>query len=112
MKRLLLVMHLLFLTIFAHATGLESDIIFIDGIQWNLLGRPVCADSVLYSNLKAVLPENRPVATSNWDGFTSYWSIKQDFLCLDSIRCENYEKGKMVSKRIPNDTTNNKSLTL
>ena len=104
MKRLLLFIQLLFLTIFAHATGQESDIIFIDGVQWNLLGRPVCADSLLYSNLKAVLPENRPIVTSNWDGFTSYWSVKQDILCLDSIRCVCYENGKMVSERIPNDT--------
>lgn len=95
----------MFVVIVLHATGQTGDIIFIDGVRWELLGRPVCSDSALYYGLKAVLPEKRPIITSNWDGFTSYWSIQQDLLYLDSIRCEHYdpETNSMLGERISSD---------
>lgn len=106
MKRLFLYVQFLILTTFANATGQESDIIFIDGAKWELLGRPVCADSTLYYNLKAVLPKERSISTANWDGFTAFWSITQDKLYLDSIRCIYYDShlNVYVGKRIPTDT--------
>ena len=106
MKRLLLCVQFLLLTTIANATGQEGDIIFIDGAKWELLGRPVCADSTLYHNLKAVLPKKRSITTANWDGFTAYWSVTQDKLCLDSIRCEYYDPRLKahVGERIPTDT--------
>ena len=91
MKRVFLCFLCLFLAIAAHATGQEGDIIYIDGTRWELLGRPVCADSLLYHDLKAALPPERSWSTANWDGFTAYWSIKQDELCLDSIQCTYYD---------------------
>lgn len=106
MKRFLLCIHFLFMVIIASATGQDSDVIFIDGSRWELLGRPICLDSVLYHELKAVLPENRHIVSSNWDGFTAYWSIQQDMLCLDSIRCEHYNPDSklVVGERIPPET--------
>ena len=106
MKKILIYFHLMFLTIAANATGQDGDIIYVDGARWELLGRPVCRDSLLYHQLKAVLPSERSCPTSNWDGFTSYWSIVQDKLCLDSIRCEHYDinSHRYVGERIPNDT--------
>ena len=106
MKRFLLSIHILFTVIIASATGQDSDVIFIDGSRWELLGRPICLDSVLYHELKAVLPENRHIVSSNWDGFTAYWSIQQDMLCLDSIRCEHYNPDSklVVGERIPPET--------
>lgn len=103
MKRLLSCLPILFLALIANATGQEGDVIFIDGARWELLGNPCGADSVLYHDLEAVLPKNRGYVTSNWDGFTAYWSIQQDLLCLDSIRYENYDP-KVKSGRIPSDT--------
>lgn len=91
MKRLILCLPLLFLALVAHATGQTGDVIFIDGARWELLGSPITLDAALYNDLKAVLPEDRPTVTSNWDGFTGYWSIQQDMLYLDSVRCEYYE---------------------
>jgi hypothetical protein len=106
MKRILLFISFLFLALVAHATGQTGDVIFIDGSQWVLLGRPVALDSVLYHDLKAVLPEDRPIVSSNWDGFTGYWSIQQDQLCLDSVKCDNYdsETQKLRGVSIPSDT--------
>lgn len=106
MKKLFICIQILFLSITANATGQDGDIIYIDGVRWVLLCRPVLADSLLYHDIKAVLPKNRPISTANWDGFTTYWSIKQDQLCMDSIRCEHYDldKRNMVGERIPADT--------
>lgn len=106
MERILICIQLLFLTIAARATGQEGDIIYIDGTRWELLGRPVCSDSLLYQHLKAVLPKERSKSTANWNGFTSYWSLVQDVLCLDSIRCEHYDvkRHEYIGERIPHDT--------
>lgn len=106
MKRIFLCLPFLFLALFAHATGQSGDVLFIDGARWVLLGRPVTLESVLYRDLKAVLPEDRPIVSSNWDGFTGYWSIQQYQLCLDSVKCDNYdsETQKLRSVSIPSDT--------
>lgn len=74
-----------------YATGQEGDIIYIDGEKWELLGKPVYADSLLSRELKAALPESRGWTTANWAGYTAYWSIQQEKLCLDSILYEVYE---------------------
>lgn len=106
MKRIFLCISFLFLALVAHATGQTGDVIFIDGARWVLLGRPITLDSVLYHNLKTVLPEDRPIVSSNWDGFTGYWSIQQDQLCLDSVKCDNFdsETKRLSDVSIPSDT--------
>ena len=94
------------LALTAYATGQEGDVIYINGERLKLLGRPVCRDSTLYHTLKDALPSNRPIVSSNWDGFTAYWSIYNDKLYLDSVRCEAYDpKVKaVVGERIPSKT--------
>ena len=68
------------------ATGQESEVIYIDGEEWQLLGRPISSDTALVRRLIAVLPENRIKSSDNWVGFTACWSINRDeMLCLDSI---------------------------
>ena len=106
MKRIFLFVSFLFLALVAHATGQTGDVIFIDGARWVLLGRPITLDSVLYHNLKTVLPEDRPIVSSNWDGFTGYWSIQQDQLCLDSVQCDNFDSktNRLSGVSIPSDT--------
>lgn len=112
MKKILTCIQFLLLAIAANATGQEGDIIYIDGTRWELLGRPVSRDSVLYHHLKAVLPSNRSISTANWDGFTAYWSIVQDVLCLDSIRCEHYDANcrEYIGERIHPELTNIKRI--
>ena len=94
------------LALTAYATWQEGDVIYINGERLELLGRPVCRDSTLYHTLKDALPANRPIVSSNWDGFTAYWSIYNDKLYLDSVRCEAYDpKVKaVVGESIPSKT--------
>ncbi len=94
MKRLFIFIALTLMSLTMYATGQEGDIIYIDGEQWVLLGKPVYADSVLSSELKNALPKERGISTSNWAGYTAYWSIQQEKLYLDSIRYMIYESAQ------------------
>lgn len=104
--RLLLCAQLMLLALTAHATWQEGDVIYINGEKLELLGRPICLDSTLYHTLKDELPSDQGTVTSNWDGFTAYWSIYNDKLYLDSVRCEAYDpKVKaVVGESIPSIT--------
>ncbi len=104
--RLLLCAQLMLLALTAYATGQEGDVIYINGERLELLGKPICLDSTLYHTLIDELPSDRPIVTSNWDGFTAYWSINNDKLYLDSVRCEAYDpKVKaVVGESIPPET--------
>ena len=104
-KRLIFVFTIELLALTMYATGQDGDIIYIDGKQWILLGKPVYADSVLRNDLMTALPEGRSVTTANWDGYTAYWSISQGELCLDSIKYDLYDKATKLShtERMPSD---------
>ena len=104
--RLLLCAQLMLHALTAYATGQDGDVIYINGERLELLGKPICLDSTLYHTLKDELPSNRHNVTSNWDGFTAYWSIINDKLYLDSVRCEAYDpKAKAVTgESIPSMT--------
>ncbi len=86
MKRFFFHLTLMFVSLTSFATGQEGDVIFIDGRQWELLGKPIYADSILSRELKAALPEGRGHVSSNWAGYTAYWSIQQGQLYLDSVK--------------------------
>lgn len=105
MKRLLFFLTLTLASLATYATGQEGDVIFIDGVQWILLDKPVYADSALSHALEAALPEGRGVNTANWAGYTAYWSIRQEKLFLDSIRYEVYDASpkKYRTERLPSD---------
>ncbi len=91
-KRLFACAFLFVMALCASATGQEGDVIMIDGERWNLLGKPIDYDSVLYHHLLEVLPKDRSISTANWDGYRGYWSIKNNRLCLDHIEIELYDK--------------------
>lgn len=94
MKRLFIFITLTLMSLTMYATGQEGDIIYIDGEQWELLGKPIYADSVLSRELKNALPKERGINTANWAGYTAYWSIQQDKLYLDSIRYVIYDSAQ------------------
>ncbi len=104
--RLLLCAQLMLLALTAYATWQDGDVIYINGERLELLGRPICLDSTLYHTLKDELPSNQSTVTSNWDGFTAYWSINNDKLYLDSVRCEAYDPNvkAVVGESIPSET--------
>ena len=91
-KKLIAGIYAFAITIAAFATADSGDVIILDGEFWNLLARPIWSDSTLYHNLKTVLPEDRSWTTANWDGYTAWWSIRENRLCLDSIMVEFYNK--------------------
>lgn len=82
---------MLFISLSTYATAQEGDVIYIDGVQWILMGKPVYADSVLSRELKEALPKDRGWSTANWSGYTAYWSIWKDKLCLDSVQYMIYD---------------------
>lgn len=96
-KRLFACAFLFVMALCASATGQEGDVIMIDGERWNLLGKPIDHDSVLYHRLLEVLPKDRSINTANWDGYRGYWNIKDNRLCLDHIEIERYDKDKKRS---------------
>ena len=94
MKRLFIFITLTLMSLTMYATGQEGDIIYIGGEQWELLGKPIYADSILSSELENALPKDRGINTANWAGYTAYWSIQQEKLYLDSIRYVIYESAQ------------------
>ena len=58
-KKMIFSIVMLWMSLSAYATGQEGDVIYIDGIQWELLGKPVYADSTLSRTLKEALPVAR-----------------------------------------------------
>ena len=104
--RLLLCAQLMLLALTAYATWQEGDVIYINGERLELLGRPIWLDSTLYHTLKDELPSDQGTVTSNWDGFIAYWSINNDKLYLDSVKCEAYDPNvkAVTGKSIPSIT--------
>ena len=55
-KKMIFSIVMLWMSLLAYATGQDGDIIYIDGMQWELLCKPVYADSTLSRTLKEALP--------------------------------------------------------
>lgn len=98
MKKLIFCFTLTLVSLTMYATGQEGDIIYIDGTQWELLGKPIYADTLLSRKLKEALPKERGWATSNWSGYTAYWSIQQEQLCLDSVQYKIYDGSSVFGR--------------
>ena len=105
MKRLLFFLTLTFVSLTTYATAQDGDVIYIDGTEWELLGKPVYADSVLSRELKAALPERRGITTANWAGYTACWSLQKGKLYLDSIRYQVYDGSALQGRTecLPSD---------
>ena len=85
-KGTIITLVLMLMSLSTYATGQDGDVIYIDGKQWALLGQPISRDTVLWRQVRAAIPQQHVVISSNWSGFTAFWSIKQDVLFLDSIQ--------------------------
>lgn len=92
MKKVIILLYAFALSVVAFATGQEGDVIYINGEKWFLLGKPIGSDSILRRGVDSILPENRDEVTSNWSGYTAYWSIYNKQLFLDSILVECYSE--------------------
>ncbi len=85
-KGTIITLVLMLMSLSTYATGQDGDVIYIDGKQWALLGQPISRDTMLWRQVRAAIPQQHVVISSNWSGFTAFWSIKQDILYLDSIQ--------------------------
>lgn len=98
MKRIVLTIYVLMFAVNSWASALSGELIYLDGEPWMLMRKPIDTNSELYDKLKAALPENRVVSTSNIDGYWACWSVRNNLLCLDSILVDISEA--KVEKRI------------
>lgn len=85
---------ILFLLVFLQvkATGLSCDVIQIKGENWFLMARPIETDSILYARLKEFIPKNHCMTTANWDGYTAFWEIEDEYLYLQRIEVCVYDE--------------------
>ena len=97
-KKFIITITLFLISIATYATGQEGDIIYIDGTQWTLLGKPISRDTTLWGQVRAAIPQQHVITSSNWSGFTAFWSIRQDVLYLDSIQ---YMRPARDNKTLP-----------
>lgn len=92
--RWLMVFILLLLSWEGKATGLSGDVIYLQGEEWVLLGKPINGDSILFHRLMDFLPENHCITTANWEGYTAYWEIQQSHLYLHHLEVCVYDRQK------------------
>ena len=76
----------------AKATGLSGDIISFNGDSWVFMAKPINMDSTLYNRLMDFIPDNHCVSTGNWEGYTAFWEIQNDYLCLQRIEVCVYDE--------------------
>ena len=84
-RRLLLVLWLTALTLQSFATAQEADVVYVDGIAYALLARPIVQNETLFQSLQGLVDKEKGSRTSNWDGFKGYWTIANGQLLLDSV---------------------------
>ena len=92
MKRIVAFIYILTVVMGTSATPQMGDVIYINGEIWSLCGKPIEEDSILSKNLQAVLPEDRAILSCNWEGYTAYWSMHDENLCLDYITILRFDK--------------------
>ena len=107
LKSLLFGIGLLMSSQCAHATAQKGNIIYIDNEEWGLFDEPIGADSTLFYQMIVALPEKRGRSTANWYGYTSFWSIRDSMLLLDSICTEEIDETthKFIYSSIPRKDT-------
>lgn len=109
MKKTILFALLVLAAFSAGATAQTGDIIYIDGIEWELLDKPLYHNSIIYDKIIKALPKDRGSNTANWDGYTAVWSIKNKHLLLDSVIYTMFNKDtkKYSSHKVAKSTLKN-----
>lgn len=86
MKRyLLIILCVLLACPISWGTGQQSDIIVLDGEEWQLLEAPLGRlDSLTYHQLQDTF-KWESYSTANWRGYVAYWSLFDGLLYLDKV---------------------------
>ncbi len=104
-KGTIITLVLMLMSLGTYATGQDGDVIYIDGKQWALLGQPISRDTMLWRQVRAAIPQQHVIMSSNWSGLTACWSIRNDSLYLDSILYQRASTDKEYrSESIPAET--------
>lgn len=85
---------LLLFPLTGRATGLSGDVICIEGKEWELMDKPINTDSDLFNRLMDFIPENHCITTSNGEGYTAFWEIRNNYLYLQKIKVCVYDNEK------------------
>ena len=111
MKRFILSIFVLGIAVSSLASAYQGDVIYIDGERWTLMGQPIDRDSALFHHLLDVLPKERRFSSSNWQGYTGYWSIRDGQLYLDSIRVGfDFDSSVMATSIFPSNNKDGKEI--
>lgn len=84
----------------AFSTSQDSEILFMDGVEWDLLAKPIDIDSIHYVRFRDFLPKERNWTTANWDGYTGIWEIKNNQLYLQKVIIEITENQNNEKKEV------------
>lgn len=93
MKKYAITILFLFIFLQIKATGQSGDVLYIEGEKWDLMAKPIDADSTLYARLRDFLPKNHCMTTANWSGYTAFWEIRNDRLYLQRLDICIYDRG-------------------
>ena len=85
---------LLLFPLMTRATGLQADIVVIDGEKWSFLASPLNGDDSIYKRVDEFLPKGRCWSTANWEGFTGCWEIVDGNLYLKKIVVDMWDEHK------------------
>ena len=85
---------LLLFSLTTRATGLQADIVVIDGETWSLLASPLNGDDSIYKRVDEFLPKGRCQSTANWKGFIGCWEIIGGNLYLKKIVADMWDEQK------------------
>lgn len=84
----------------AFSTPQDSEILFMDGEEWDMLAKPIDIDSIHYYRFRNFLPEERNWNTANWNGYMGVWEIKNHQLYLQKVIIEMSENQKTEKKEV------------
>lgn len=87
-----------------------GDKISLNGEIWELLAKPINMDPILYKQLREFLPQNRCTSTANWDGYTAFWEILDNYLCLQQIEICVYDEASNKDSTLIYDAESLQSL--
>lgn len=81
-KNFFIVTLFLFVCVQVWATAMSSDIVYIDGEEWELMAKPLTLNDQIRERLYDFLPENHCSTTANPMGYTAFWEIRDSYLYL------------------------------
>uniref|UniRef100_A0AB33JV34 TonB C-terminal domain-containing protein n=1 Tax=Prevotella sp. GTC17262 TaxID=3236797 RepID=A0AB33JV34_9BACT len=100
MKQTLFCIFLFMCNMCCQAVRPQNDRIYINGVEFNLLTRPIEMDAQLTKALQSYLPWEQDGWTDSDNEYTTYWTIENEQIVLDSIYYHLAEGSKTGTYRL------------